>query len=180
MEANINITSISALFLGIILAFLILFLCCYLQDSTTVFARLTGTMDPEDYYQERNYIGLYRRLKKCEKIKVGSMEMDSAGIAEICRFASLADSKRWISLTDPDVVDALTYLASMKIIVDIWADESEVHTDTNAFRVHLYCMNNHYEEVAGKYQNEYCVNTISSQRLVQFANELREDMSHVK
>ena len=155
-------------------------LIAYLHDYTMLFDRLFGTMSPEDYYKVKDYVGLYRRLKKCAEIEIGMSERSKTGITEICRFASLADSGRWISLTAPDVVDALAYFASMKIVVDIWAKENSVHTDTNLFRIHLYRMNDHYEEVSGKYQDKYCRDTIGSQRLVQFANELKEDMSHVE
>lgn len=177
---NNDIAFIGIWLFGMITLFAMLFLIPYLHDYTMFFERLFGTMSPEDYYKAKDYVGLYRRLKKCAEIEIGRSERSQTGITEICRFASLADSGRWISLTAPDVVDALAYFASMKIVVDVWAKENSMHTDTNLFRVHLYHMNDHYEEVSGKYQEKYCRDTIGSQRLVQFANELKEDMSHVE
>ena len=99
--------------------------------------------------------------------------------AEICRFASLAGPERWSDLANPDVVSALAFLASMGITVDVWAKRESA--DTCPFRIHLYYMDTrHRKMIIDKYQDEYCMNTISSQRLIQFTNELKEDIPHVE
>lgn len=156
-----------------------LFLIPYLEYNTWFFERIFGTMPPEEYYKERNYIGLYRRFKDCVKIdKLGESEKTSADIAEICRFASLAAPERWSDLADLDVVNTLAFLVSQEITVDIWAKQRP--TDTYLFRIHLYHMNDQYRNVIDKYEDKYCKDAISSQSLIQFTNELKEDLSHVK
>lgn len=49
-----------------ICAMFLLFL--YLRDYTQFFERLFCMMGPEEYYKEKNYIGLYRRFKHCTTI----------------------------------------------------------------------------------------------------------------
>ena len=150
----------------------------YLEDYTLFFDRLFGTMPPEEYYKERNYVGLYRRFKDCVKIdELGWSEKTSADIAEICRFASLADPERWSDLANPDVVSALAFLASMGITVNVWA---KFESTDCPFRIHLYHMDARHRKIIGKYQDKYCGDAISSQSLIQFTNELKEDLSHVK
>ena len=164
----------------VVICIVMLILVPYLRDYTLFFDRLFGTMEPEEYYRERNYIGLYRRFKYCVKIdELGRLsEKTSTSIAEICRFASLADPERWNHLADPDVVNALAFLISQEITVDAWAKHES--TDIYLFRIHLYHMNDQYRNVIDKYQGKYCGDVINSQRLIQFANELKEDVSHVK
>lgn len=160
-----------------ICAMFLLFL--YLRDYTQFFERLFCMMEPEEYYKEKNYIGLYRRFKHCTTINgLGWTWETSADIAEICQFAGLASPERWGDLANPDVVSALAFLASMGIKVDVYAKRESA--DTCSFWIHLYYMDARHRKIIDKYQDEYCRDTISSQRLIQFTNELKEDMSHVK
>ena len=179
-----NATVIS---IGVVICGAMFLLFPYLRDYTQFldrlfefFDRLFGTMEPEDYYKEKNYIGLYRRFKHCTAINgLGWTWKTSAEIAEICRIASLASSERWSDLANPDVVSALAFLASMGIVVDVWAKRESA--DTCSFRIHLYYMDTrHRKMIIDKYQDEYCSGTISSQRLIQFTNELKEDIPHVE
>ncbi len=170
---NYNAAAIS---IGVVICGAMFLLFFYLRDYTQFFERLTGTMEPEDYYKEKNYIRLYRYFKHCVALKgLGWSWKTSADIAEICRFASLADPERWSDLTDPDVVNVLVFLASVGIVVDVWAKR-----DTRPFQIHLYNMDARHQKIIDKYRDKYCVDTISSQRLIQFANELKEDMSNVE
>ena len=175
-----NDDNATAIGIGVVICGAMFLLFLYLRDYTLFFDRLFGTMEPEEYYKEKNYIGLYKRFKHCMVINgLGWSWKTSAEIAEICRFASLAGPERWSDLANPDVVSALTFLASMGIVVDVWAKRESA--DTCPFRIHLYYMDTrHRKMIIDKYQDEYCMNTISSQRLIQFTNELKEDIPHVE
>lgn len=166
----------AAISIGVVICGAIFLLFLYLRDFTQFFERLSGTMEPEDYYKEKNYIRLYRYFKHCVALNgLGWSWKTSADIAEICRFASLANPERWSELANPDVVNTLAFLASVGVVVDVWAKR-----DTCPFQIHLYHMDAQYRRIIDKYRDKYCGDTISSQRLIQFANELKEDMSHVE
>lgn len=174
-----NAYNAAAISIGVVICGAMFLLFLYLRDYMQFFDRLFGTMEPEEYYRENDYVGLYRRLKHCVIIDgLRGSEKTSANITEICRFASLADPERWSDLANPDVVNALAFLTSMGIAVDVWAKHGS--TDTRPFRVHLYYIDARHRELIEKYRYEYCGDVISSQRLIQFANELKEDMSHAE
>ena len=178
-DYNAAAISIVVVIIGVVICGAIFLLFLYLRDYTQFFDRLFGTMEPEEYCRGNDSVGLYRRLKHCVVIDgLRGSGKTSAYITEICQFASLADSERWSDLANPDVVNALAFLASMGIAVDVWAKHGS--TDTRPFRVHLYNMDVRYRKIIDEYRDKYCGDTISSQRLIQFANELKEDMSHVE
>lgn len=175
-DYNAAAISIVVVIIGVVICGAIFLLFLYLRDYTQFFDRLFGTMEPEEYCRGNDYVGLYRRLKHCVVIDgLRGSGKTSADITEICRFASLADSERWSDLANPDVVNALAFLASMGVVVDVWA-----RRDTCPFQIHLYNMDVRYRKIIDEYRDKYCGDTISSQRLVQFANELKEDASHVE
>lgn len=170
-----NAYNAAAMSIGVVICGAMFLLFLYLRDYMQFFNRLFGTMEPEEYYRENDYVGLYRRLKHCVIIDgLRGSEKTSANITEICRFASLANPERWSELANPDVVNTLAFLASVGVMVDVWAKR-----DTCPFQIHLYYMDAQYRWIIDKYRDN-CGHTISSQRLIQFANELKEDMSHVE
>lgn len=174
-----NAYNAAAISIGVVICGAMFLLFLYLRDYAQFFDRLFGTMEPEEYYRENDYVGLYRRLKHCVVIDgLRGSGKTSADITEICRFASLADPERWSDLANPDVVNALAFLASVGIAVDVWAKHGS--TDTRPFRVHLYHMDARHRELIEKYRYKYCGDVISSQHLIQFVNELKEDMSHAE
>ena len=88
---SMNDYNATAISIGVVICGAMFLLFLYLRDYTLFFDRLFGTMEPEEYYKEKNYIGLYKRFKHCMVINgLGWSWKTSAEIAEICRFASLA------------------------------------------------------------------------------------------
>lgn len=99
--------------------------------------RLFGITPLEVYYQRKNYIGMRERLKTCTCIEISNRRKVQMDVPEICKWAGIADNHKWTDLTKPEVVEALEYLKTQNISVNIHANASGIITGYNLFEIDL-------------------------------------------
>lgn len=177
MQIDKDVIGAWAMLIGMISIIVIICVGRYLSEYTVFFERLFGMMELGTYYKEQDYIRLCKRFRRTAYLEVGGYDTDQMGVAEMCRWANIADQERWSGLAVPAVVDALSYLNSVRIKVDIEENGGLNTAGENMFEISLYRMKDEQRAIANKYAKEYCCTQIRAQQLIQFTNKLREDLS---
>ena len=105
-------------------------------------------------------------LKFCACIEISNRCKVQMDVSEICKWAGIADNDKWIDLTKPEVIEALEYLKTQKISVNIHSNTSGIITGYNLFEIDLRNVpKKHYKKI---HKNNF----LDADRLIRFVDKV--------